>query len=86
MANKRFPSKALWLLERLNDSRYDGYDAFVVRAPNAQAARLLADRYGTSAPRHVWTEPSVASCQMLDPAGRPAVVLAAGDSWANTSD
>ncbi len=80
MANKRSPSTALWLLERLNDLQYDGYDAFVVRAQSAEAARLLADRYGTGAPRHVWTEASVASCQMLDPAGRPAVVLAAGDN------
>jgi len=69
----------LWLLWRLNERRFDGYYALVVRAATEADARTLADSFRSDGPRGVWSDPALAACRVIAPRGRARVILAGGD-------
>ena len=73
----------LWLLRRLTDADDDGYNGFVVRAPNEAAARRLADSYGSRSARGVWIHGEVAGCRQISRDGPDEVLLAEGDTATN---
>lgn len=69
----------LWLLWRRDDSRYDGFNGFVVRAADEDDARRFADTFGSRGPRGIWTDPALAGCREVRQDGQRGLVLAAGD-------
>jgi len=71
-------SQKLWLLWRQRRVRFDGFNGFVVRAPDEAVARRMADQF-RSEPRQVWVDPALAGCKRLSEQGKTSVILASGE-------
>ena len=65
----------IYLIERIGETNYDEYRAFVVRARTATRARkFVAAGDGQAEPR-TWTDPSLSTCTRIREDGDEAVIL-----------
>ena len=64
----------IYLLARTEAVNYDEYDSKVVRAPNEQQARELANE-DTGDEGTLWNDPEQVTCESLDPNGEAGVIL-----------
>lgn len=66
--------KKLWLISR-NDSMYDEWDAFVIRAKSAQEARRIASLFCTKYGVHSFKSSEHSQCAAIKLEGESEVIL-----------
>jgi hypothetical protein len=65
----------IYLLTRSATTKYDEYDAKIVRASSEQEARILANE-STGDDGKIWTDPKCVTCEPCQPDGASGVLLA----------
>lgn len=65
----------LWYLNNTGLVQYDSYDAFVVRAESAGAARLIASENAGAEGGGTWLSSEYSTCEELHSEGSIGVVL-----------